>query len=209
VQLLLGNIGISGGGMNALRGHSNIQGLTDLGLLSTMLPGYLTLPAEDEQDYAKYIETRTLKPLRPNQLSYWSNYPKFHVSFMKSWWGDAATKDNNWAYDYLPKPDKMYDMVQAIELMHNGQMNGYIAQGFNVLGSAPDKNKTSAALQKLKFLVVMDPLAVETAEFWKNHGDFNDVDPTKIQTEVFRLPTTCFAEENGSLVSSSRVLQWH
>jgi formate dehydrogenase major subunit len=65
------------------------------------------------------------------------------------------------------------------------------------------------ALSRLKFLVIMDPLAVETAEFWKNHGEFNDVDPTKIQTEVFRLPTTCFAEERGSLVSSSRVLQWH
>ena len=209
VQMLLGNIGISGGGMNALRGHSNIQGLTDLGLLSSMLPGYLSLPNEAEQDYGKYLAARTLKPLRPNQLSYWSNYPKFHVSFMKSWWGNAATADNNWAYDYLPKLDKLYDMVQAIELMHNGEMTGYICQGFNVLGSAPDKNKTSAALAKLKFLVVMDPLSVETAEFWKSHGDFNDVDPAQIQTEVFRLPTTCFAEENGSLVSSSRVLQWH
>jgi formate dehydrogenase major subunit len=209
MQLLLGNIGISGGGMNALRGHSNIQGLTDLGLLSSMLPGYLTLPTENEQDYQAYITKRTLKPLRPNQLSYWSNYPKFHVSFMKTWWGDAAKAENDWAYDYLPKLDKLYDLLQAQELMYNGEMNGYIVQGFNTLGSAPDKNKSSAALSRLKFLVVMDPLAVETAEFWKPHGDFNDVDPGKIMTEVFRLPTTCFAEENGSLVSSSRVLQWH
>src|SRR6187402_1588643 len=82
MQLLLGNIGIAGGGMNALRGHSNIQGLTDLGLLTNLLPGYLTLPAEREQDYEAYIKSRTLKPLRPNQMSYWQNYPKFHVSLM-------------------------------------------------------------------------------------------------------------------------------
>jgi formate dehydrogenase major subunit len=209
VQLLLGNIGISGGGMNALRGHSNIQGLTDLGLLTNSLPGYMTLPFEAEQDFNAYIAARAPKPLRPNQLSYWGNYKKFHVSFMKAWWGDAATEENNWAYDYLPKLDKPYDLLQAFELMHQGKMTGYICQGFNVIASAPDKKKNIEALSRLKFLVVMDPLAIETAEFWKNHGEFNDVDPTKIQTEVFRLPTTCFAEERGSLVSSSRVLQWH
>ncbi len=209
VQLLLGNIGISGGGMNALRGHSNIQGLTDLGLMSNLLPGYMTLPAQNEQDFEAYIGARASKPLRPNQLSYWKNYKAFHVSFMKSWWGDAAKAENNWAFDYLPKLDKSYDLMQGIELMYQGKMNGYIAQGFNVLASAPNKQKTIDALSKLKFLVVMDPLAVETAEFWKAHGEFNVVDPAKIQTEVFRLPTTCFAEERGSLVSSSRVLQWH
>src|SRR3974377_775823 len=94
VQLLLGNIGVSGGGMNALRGHSNIQGLTDLGLLSNLLPGYLTLPGEKEQSYDEYIAARAFKPLRPNQLSYWQNYEKLHVSLMKSWWGDAATAEN-------------------------------------------------------------------------------------------------------------------
>src|SRR4029450_11802669 len=82
VQLLLGNIGIAGGGMNALRGHSNIQGLTDLGLLSASLPGYLTMPREAEQDYHGYIAARMQKPLRPHQVSYWQNYPKFHVSLM-------------------------------------------------------------------------------------------------------------------------------
>ena len=74
VQLLLGNIGMPGGGMNALRGHSNIQGLTDLGLMSNLLPGYMTLPTEDEQDYEAYIAKRAPKPLRPNQLNYWQNY---------------------------------------------------------------------------------------------------------------------------------------
>jgi len=209
VQLLLGNIGVSGGGMNALRGHSNIQGLTDLGLMSNLLPGYMTLPNQAEQDLDAYIAARAPKPLRPNQLSYWQNYRKFFVSFMKTWWGDAATAENRWAFDYLPKLDKPYDMLQAYELMHQGKMTGYICQGFNPLAAAPNKAKLTAAFSKLKYLVVMDPLATETSEFWKNHGVLHDVDPAAIQTEVFRLPTTCFAEENGSLTNSSRWLQWH
>jgi len=209
VQLLLGNIGIAGGGMNALRGHSNIQGLTDLGLMSNLLPGYMTLPNEPEQDYGKYIESRTQKPLRPNQLSYWQNYSKFHVSLMKAWWGKSATAENNWAFDYLPKLDKLYDMLQVYELMFQGKMNGYIAQGFNPLAAAPNKAKLNASFANLKFLVIMDPLVTETSEFWRNAGEANDVDPTKIQTEVFRLPTTCFAEEDGTLVNSGRWLQWH
>jgi formate dehydrogenase major subunit len=209
MQLLLGNIGVSGGGMNALRGHSNIQGLTDLGLMSNLLPGYLTLPGEKEQDYDTYVAARAYKPLRPNQLSYWQNYNKFYVSLMKAWWGDAATADNHWGYDYLPKLDKGYDMLQTFELMNQGKMTGFICQGFNPLAAAPNKGKMNASLAKLKFLVIMDPLTTETSEFWRNFGEHNDVDPTKISTEVFRLPTTCFAEEDGALVNSGRWLQWH
>jgi formate dehydrogenase major subunit len=93
--------------------------------------------------------------------------------------------------------------------MHQGKINGYLAQGFNPLAAAPNKAKLTAAFSKLKFLVIMDPLATETSEFWRNYGEFNDVDSSKIQTEVFRLPTTCFAEENGALVNSARWLQWH
>ncbi|HLR12763.1 MAG TPA: formate dehydrogenase-N subunit alpha, partial [Burkholderiaceae bacterium] len=209
MQLLLGNIGIAGGGMNALRGHSNIQGLTDLGLMSNLLPGYLTLPDENEQDYKDYLATRTQMPLRRNQLSYWQNYPRFHVSLMKAWWGDAAQPYNDWAYDYLPKMDKPYDMLQAYELMHQGEMNGYICQGFNPLAAAPYKAKLLEAFSKLKFMVIMDPLITETSEFWRNVGEHNDVDTKSIQTEVIRLPTSCFAEENGTLVNSGRWLQWH
>ncbi|MHB8536012.1 MAG: formate dehydrogenase-N subunit alpha, partial [Sulfuricaulis sp.] len=209
VQLLLGNIGMAGGGMNALRGHSNIQGLTDIGLLSNLLPGYMTLPGEKETDYKTYIEKRVQKPLRPGQLSYWQNYAKFHVSTMKAWYGDAATKANNWAFDYLPKLDKIHDILQVFEDMHQGKLNGYICQGFNPLASFPCKAKVDGALAKLKYLVTIDPLVTETSTFWQNHGEYNNVDPSKIQTEVFRLPATCFAEEDGSLVSSSRVLQWH
>lgn len=209
VQLLLGNIGIAGGGMNALRGHSNIQGLTDLGLMTNLLPGYMTLPNQAEQDFDNYIKARAPQPMRPNQLSYWRNYKKFHVSFMKAWWGDAATEDNNWAFEYLPKLDKPYDMLQVYELMHQGKVNGYICQGFNPLAAAPYKKKLIDSFSKLKYMVIMDPLVTDTSEFWRNYGEHNDVDSASIQTEVFRLPTTCFAEEEGALVNSGRWLQWH
>lgn len=210
LQLILGNIGVRGGGMNALRGHSNIQGLTDIGLMSNLIPGYMTLPTEKEADFTTYMSTRGFKPLRPNQMSYWQNYKKFFVSFQKAMWGAAATPENNFAYDFLPKLDvPAYDILRAFELMNQGKMNAYVCQGFNPLQAFPNKAKLASALSKLKLLVIMDPLETETARFWENHGIYNDVDPAKIQTEVIQLPTTCFAEDEGALVNSGRWLQWH
>jgi formate dehydrogenase major subunit len=210
LQLILGNIGIRGGGMNALRGHSNIQGLTDLGLMSNLIPGYLTLATDKEPDLASYMSRRGFKPQRPGQMSYWQNYKKFFVSFQKAMFGTAATAENDWAYNYLPKLDvPAYDVLRAFELMHQGKMNGYFCQGFNPLLSFPNRGKIQSALSKLKFLVVMDPLQTETARFWENHGEYNPAKTEDIKTAVFELPTTCFAEDDGSLVSSSRWLQWH
>jgi len=210
LQLILGNIGVRGGGMNALRGHSNIQGLTDLGLMSNLLPGYLTLPTDKEVDLNSYMSSRQFKPLRPNQTSYWQNYRKFFVSFQKSMWGSAATAENAFAYDYLPKLDlPSYDVLRAFELMHQGKMNGYFCQGFNPLLAVPNRKKLTAALSKLKYLVTMDPLDTETARFWENHGEYNEVDPSQIKTEVIQLPSTCFAEDEGSLTNSGRWMQWH
>ncbi len=210
LQLILGNMGMMGGGMNALRGHSNIQGLTDLGLMSNLIPGYLTLANERETDFDTYMKTRGFKETRPGQVSFWRNYKKFFVSFQKSMWGDNARADNQWGYDYLPKMDvPSYDILRAFDMMHQGKMTGYFCQGFNPLMSFPNKNKIRSALGKLKFLVVMDPLQTETARFWENHGEFNPAEPSKIQTEVYELPTTLFAEDEGSLTNSSRWLQWH
>ncbi|KXV10053.1 formate dehydrogenase [Acetobacter malorum] len=209
VQLLLGNIGMAGGGMNALRGHSNIQGYTDLGLLSLRLPGYLNLPSDKQQDMATYLQATTPVADVPGQVNYYHNTPKFFVSMMKTLWGEHATAANNWGYDWLPKWDRSYDMLAYFDMMYQGKVNGYIAQGFNPLAAMPDKNKTIAALSKLKFLVTIDPLTTETSSFWQNEGQFNDVKTEEIQTEVFRLPSTCFAEENGSIVNSGRWLQWH
>lgn len=210
LQLILGNIGLRGGGVNALRGHSNIQGLTDLGLMSNLIPGYLNIPLDKEVDFETYMSTRGNAPLRPNQTSYWQNYRKFIVSFLKAMWGDAATAENDWAYHYLPKLDvPSYDILRTFEMMAKGEVNLYFCQGFNPLLSFPNRAKLTEALSKLKLLVVMDPLQTETAHFWENHGVFNDVDPAAIQTEVLELPTTCFAEDEGALVNSGRWLQWH
>lgn len=209
IQLLLGNMGMAGGGVNALRGHSNIQGLTDLGLLSNMLTGYMRLPTEKEADYQTYIDNITPKTTLAGQVNYWQNTPKFFVSLMKSFYGDKATRDNDWGFDFLPKYDQVYDVLRYFTMMDEGKVNGYICQGFNPVASFPDKNKVVRSLSKLKFLITMDPLVTETASFWQNHGEMNDVNPAEIQTEVFRLPTTCFAEEDGSIANSGRWLQWH
>ncbi len=210
LQLILGNIGVRGGGMNALRGHSNIQGLTDIGLMSNLIPGYLNIPTEKEADWATYMSTRGFKPIVPGQTSYWQNYSKFMVSFMKAMWGDAATAENDWAYHYLPKLDvPAYDGMRMFELMAHGKVNLYFCQGFNPILSFPNRGKMTEAFSKLKMLVVMDPLETETSHFWQNHGIYNDVDTASIQTEVLELPTTCFAEDEGALVNSGRWLQWH
>ncbi|MCW7546847.1 formate dehydrogenase-N subunit alpha [Photorhabdus sp. APURE] len=209
VQLLLGNVGMPGGGVNALRGHSNIQGYSDLGLLSLNLPGYLPLPNEKQESLATYLAQTTPKALVANQVNYWKNTPRFFISLLKSFWGEHATAENDWGYDWLPKWDKSYDIMTQTELMTQGKMNGYIVQGFNPLAAFPDKNKSSRALAKLKYLVVIDPLITESSNFWQNHGEMNDVNPADIQTEVFRLPSSCFAEENGSITNSGRWLQWH
>ena len=170
LQLLLGNIGMAGGGVNALRGHSNIQGYTDLGLLSTNLPGYMPLPSEKQPDYQTYISQITPPALGVNEVNYWQNTPKFFVSMMKSFWGDNATVENNWGYDWLPKWDRLYDVMTQAELMLEGKINGYIVQGFNPLAAFPDKNKSTRALSKLKYMVVIDPLVTESSNFWQNHG---------------------------------------
>ncbi|WP_082428349.1 formate dehydrogenase-N subunit alpha [Pseudomonas sp. NBRC 111119] len=209
LQLLLGNIGMAGGGVNALRGHSNIQGYTDLGLLSQRLPGYMNLPSDSQADLHTYLQQTTPKAQLPDQVNYYQHTPKFFISLMKSLYGEKATRENDWGFDWLPKWDDSYDVLNFANRMHDGKVNGYIAQGFNPIAAFPDKNKAAEALAKLKFLVIIDPLATETSSFWQNHGESNDVDPAQIQTEVFRLPSSCFAEENGSIVNSGRWLQWH
>ncbi len=209
IQLLLGNIGRVGGGINALRGHANVQGSTDMNLITNVLPGYMVLAEDKEQDFQEYLAKRSPKPLRPNQMSYAQNFPKFWVSLAKAWYGNAATKENNFNYDWFPKYDKPYDVLHMFERMHQGQMNGFICQGFNPLAAVPCVKKSNEALVKLKYLVVIDPLATETSEFWRDFGDYHNADPSKIQTEVFRLPSTCFAEETGSFTNSGRVIQWH
>lgn len=210
IQLLLGNIGMAGGGINALRGHSNVQGTTDMGLFPSMLPGYIPLPIETDTSLEAFLNRITPKTTVDGQTNYWQNTPKFMVSMLKAFYGDNATKDNEFGFHNLPKQyKKKMDHMQYIDLMDQGKINGYICQGYNPIASYPNTNKIISALSKLKFLVVMDPLKTDTSEFWQNHGEYNNVKPEDIQTEVLRLPTICFAEEDGSIANSGRWLQWH
>lgn len=209
IQLLLGNVGVMGGGINALRGHSNIQGLTDVGLLSTRMPGYLDLAKDSQVSLDKYLAEKTPKSLQDDEVNYWGNYPKFYVSFMKSIFGDNATKENDWGFDWLPKWDESYDILRFDKMMRERTAQGFICQGFNPLAAFPDNNSVREGLKNLKFLVVIDPLQTETSEFWKNRGELNDVDSSKIKTTVYRLPSNCFAEEEGTIANSARLLQWH
>jgi formate dehydrogenase major subunit len=209
IQTLLGNMGMAGGGINALRGHANVQGITDQCLFGASLPGYLTSPTDADVDRKTYLEKRTPKALRPNQMNFGQNYPKWFTSLQKAWWGNAATAENDFAYNWLPKIDGAYDVLALFEKMHQGKMNGFVCQGFNPLASVSNKKKVGDALAKLKYLVVIDPLATDTSEFWKNYADFNEADSSKIQTEVIRLPANLFAEDTGSFTNSGRVIQWH
>lgn len=209
IQTLLGNMGMAGGGINALRGHANVQGITDMCLFGANLPGYIASPTEADVDRKTYVEKRTPKPLRPNQMNFPQNFPKWFTSLQKAWYGNAAKPENDFAYEWLPKIDGAYDTLAIFEKMHQGKMNGFVCQGFNPLASVSHKKKVGDALAKLKYMVVIDPLITDTSEFWKAHGEFNEVDATKVQTEVFRLPANLFAEDTGSFTNSGRVIQWH
>ena len=208
IQLLLGNIGMPGGGINALRGHSNVQGITDFGLLSAATPGYMALPIDSEPTLESHLDKRQFKPMQPNQISFWQNYRKFYVSLLKSMYGEKATKDNEFGYGWLPKLDVSYDVLRMFEDMHQGKVNVFVCQGFNPLMSVSHKSKNVAALSKLKLLVSIDPIETDTARFWENHGEYNNVQTANIQTEVIMLPCQSFLEEDGSLTNSSRNIQW-
>ena len=209
IQLLLGNIGRAGGGVNALRGHTNVQGATDMCPFAANLPGYLAAPYDQHESLPVFLDKTTPKPLRPQSINYKSNNPAWVVSLLKAWWGDAATKDNGFAFDWLPKTAGAWDSVAIFERMSQGKINGLIAQGYNPLFFLPNVKKSVGAMSKLKYLVVIDPMKTETGEFWKAHGEGYQADPAQIQTEVFRLPASLFAEDDGTFTNSGRVITWH
>ena len=210
-QLLLGNVGRAGGGVNALRGHSNIQGATDLAGIFDILPGYLKVPdPSTDKDFKSYIERSTPKASKPalwDSFNYWSNTPKFAVSFLKAMYGDTAKKENDWAFQYLPKIDRNYGWVQIWDDMYRGHIKGMLAFGMNGVMIGPDSKKNIAALKKAEWLVVGEIYPDETSEFWKSPGITTD-EMRDIKTTVYRLPCAGFAEKDGTFVNSARWLQW-
>jgi len=214
VQLLMGNIGMPGGGVNAQRGHANIQGSTDMGAWN-MLPGYLKVPRAQWTSFDEYLKANTPKPLRPNSLNYWSNTPKFLASLLKAFYGERATKQNGYGYHWLPKLGETdnHSWGFFFDRMHAGGIEGLISFGMNPVANGPNTPKMLAALGKLKWLIVAENFETETAAFW-NAKKLADkyyplsADASKIPTEVFLLPASCFAEKEGAFVNSSRWLQW-
>jgi formate dehydrogenase major subunit len=210
LQLLLGNVGRAGGGVNALRGHSNIQGATDLAGVFDILPGYLKMPRPDDVDFPTYLERITpdaSKPAEWDSFNYWSNTPKFAVSFLKAMYGDAATKENDWSFHYLPKIDRNYSWTQIWDDMYRGTIKGLLSFGMNGVQIGPNSRKNIDALKKADWLVVGEIYPDETSEFWRAPGTTPD-DMKKIQTTVYRLPCAGFAEKDGTFVNSARWLQW-
>jgi formate dehydrogenase major subunit len=210
LQLLMGNVGRAGGGVNALRGHSNIQGATDMAGVFDVLPGYLKMPAPDDRDLATYLKRITptvSKPAEWDSYNYWSNTPKFAVSFLKALYGDTARKENDWAFHYLPKIDRNYSWVEIWDGMYNGQVKGIFAFGMNGVQIGPNSQKNIDALKKADWLVVGEIYPDETSEFWRAPGTTPDEMKT-IQTTVYRLPCAGFAEKDGTFVNSARWLQW-
>ncbi len=204
LQLLLGNIGRPGGGVNALRGHANIQGGTDHGMAYHALPGYLAIPKAAEQKVADYLDRITPKSLSPRSMNYWSNAPKFFNSLMKAWYGRHAVKENGFAYDWLPKVDGNYSWVFLFDDMLRGKLKGFLDFGMNPVANGPNTSKMIAALSKLDWMMVAECFATETAEFWRAPG----VKSADVKTEVFLLPAGLFAEKDGSFTNSSRWAQW-
>jgi formate dehydrogenase major subunit len=210
LQLLLGNVGRAGGGVNALRGHSNIQGATDMAGIFDNLPGYLKVPTPADSSFDGWMKRITPKPSKPGNwesFNYWGNTPKFAVSYMKAVYGDAATKQKDWAYDYLPKVDRNYSWVELWNNMYNGVVKGLISFGMNGVAIGPDSKKNINALKKADWLVVGEIYPDETSEFWRSPG-ITQEEMKQIQTTVYRLPCSGFAEKDGSFTNSARWLQW-
>ena len=210
LQLLMGNIGRAGGGVNALRGHSNIQGATDMAGLYDSLPGYLKAPIPTDTDLATYLKRTTptsSKPTPWDSMNYYSNTPKFMVSFLKSMYGDAAKKENEFSFHYLPKVDRDYSWTHIWDDMYNDKIKGMMAFGMNGVMIGPDTNKNINALKKADWLVVGEIYPDETSEFWKAPGIGTD-EQKKINTTVYRLPCAGFAEKDGSMTNSARWATW-
>jgi formate dehydrogenase major subunit len=199
LQLLLGNIGLPGGGVNALRGESNVQGSTDMGLLYGSLPGYLDAPSQAEPDYTTYANKS-----KYSKTSYWANGPAFFKSMMRAWFGDACNAENNWAYDYLPKSSGNYSHIALFEDMYAGKIKGLFCMGQNPAVGGPNARLERKALEKLDWMVLSELFETETATFWRG-PEANTAD---IKTEVFLLPAKDAAEKAGSVATSGRRLQW-
>ncbi|MDH4140549.1 MAG: molybdopterin-dependent oxidoreductase [Coriobacteriia bacterium] len=199
-QLLLGNMGMPGGGVNALRGESNVQGSTDMALLFHIIPAYMATPtAANHSTLRAYLEKETPAG------GYWTNKPKFLISLLKELYGDHATPKNDFAYDFLPKLNgKNHSHIALFEAMNEGIVKGLFLWGQNPAVGGPNCSFERKAMEKLDWMVAIDLWETETSVFWKAPS----IKPADINTEVFMLPAACHYEKQGSIANSGRWIQW-
>ncbi|OPY10364.1 MAG: Formate dehydrogenase subunit alpha precursor [Syntrophus sp. PtaU1.Bin005] len=204
IQLLLGNMGVPGGGVAAMRGESNVQGSTDHGLLFHIWPGYLGTPKASLATLAAYLEKETPSTKEPNSLNWWKNKPKYVASFLRAMYGTNVTLDE--AYNLLPKIDDgaNYSWLNLFDQMYKGKFTGFFAWGMNPACSGAHSNKVRQAMTRLDWLVNVNLFDNETGSFWRGPG----MDPKKIKTEVFLLPCAASIEKEGSIINSGRWNQW-
>ena len=206
IQLLLGNMGIAGGGVNALRGESNVQGSTDHCLLWHIWPGYLKTPRASNNSLEAYNTKWTPKSDDPLSANWWQNYPKYSVSLLKSFFGNNASKENQFGYNWLPKVDDGtgYSWFDLFDAMYKKEIKGFFAWGMNPACSGSNASKIRKSLENLEWMVNVNLFDNETGSFWKGPGK----DPSKIKTEVFMLPAAVSVEKEGSITNSGRWMQW-
>ncbi len=205
IQMLLGNMGRPGGGILALRGHANIQGSTDIPTLYNILPGYLPMPhPQDEPTLERYIE------LNGPETGAWGNLRNYAVSFLKAWWGDAATESNDFCFDHLPRIDGDHSHYAMMLRMLDGHVQGMFCVGQNPTVGSANSKLMRLALAKLDWLVVRDLQMVETASFWKDSPEHEsgETRAQDIQTEVFFMPAAAHTEKEGCFTNTQRLLQW-
>src|SRR5205823_6615705 len=206
LQLLLGNIGRPGGGIMALRGHASIQGSTDIPTLYNILPGYLPMPHTEHYGGLEGYIAATSSP-----GGWWGKMDTYITSLLKAWWGAAATEENGFCFEYLPRIDDDNSSYWTVQQMLQGKVKGYIVVGENpAVGSANGK-ANRLALSKLDWLVVRDLVEIETASFWYDSPEIEsgELRTEEIPTEVFFLPAASHVEKDGSFTNTQRLLQWH
>lgn len=206
IQQLLGNIGRPGGGIMALRGHASIQGSTDIPTLYNLLPGYLPMPKSTHDfTFQHYLENNKA------ETGWWSEFPKYAVSLLKAYWGDAAREDNDWCFDYLPQLTGDHSHMVTYAAMADGVVKGYFIMGENPVVGSMNGAFQREAMRKLDWLVVRDFQLIETAEFWRDAPEIRrgEVRPEDIGTEVFVFPAAAHTEKDGSFTNTQRLLQWH
>jgi formate dehydrogenase major subunit len=199
-------MGRPGGGILALRGHASIQGSTDIPTLYNLLPGYLPMPKSSEDPtLTTYLEKNTAPS------GWWGEFPKYMISMLKAFFGEAATNENDYCYDYLPMLTGDHSHMNTVVDMADGKLKGYFVMGENPVVGSMHGSLQREGLRALDWLIVRDFQVTETADFWRDAPEIarGEIKPEDIKTEVFFFPACAHTEKDGTFTNTQRLLQWH